>query len=242
MTPAPAVEDGPGSTSSQLAAARQEVLGRIATACVRAGRDPAGVRLLAVSKGVPVEKLRLAGQIGLLDFGENRVQEAASKVAALPDARWHLIGRLQSNKAGRAVDLFHTVQSVDSLQLAGRLARLAETAGRRLPVYLQVNVDGDPAKSGFEPGQLAQGLAQVADLERLELRGLMTIGRAVERPADARRTFAALRELGAGLRAAEPRLGAELSMGMSDDYEMAVEEGATVVRIGRALFGERPAP
>ena len=157
-------------------------------------------------------------------------------------AKWHLIGHLQSNKATRAAQLFDVIESVDSISLAQRLAAAAHDArdGRPLPVYLQVNVDRDPDKQGFDPDALAGELPQIAGLPGLELAGLMTVGRLVDRAEDARRTFRRLRELSVQLRGHEPRLGAGLSMGMSDDFEVAVEEGATLVRVGRALFGERP--
>lgn len=152
-----------------------------------------------------------------------------------------MIGRLQSNKAMRAARLFDVVESVDSIALAERLSNAVPEArdGRSLPVYLQVNIDRDPDKQGFDPDDLAAALPSIAGLRWLELAGLMTVGRLVERAEDARRTFRALRELGERLRAADSRLGPGLSMGMSDDFEVAVEEGATMVRIGRALFGER---
>jgi PLP dependent protein len=193
-----------------------------------------------VTKGVPIDRARQAYDLGLTDLAENRVQEAEAKVTELPQAHWQLVGHLQSNKAGRAVDLFWCVQSVDSVGLATRLARLATEAGKApFPVYLQVNVDDDAAKAGFSSPALDSALPYVAALPGLELRGLMTVGRLASRPEDARPTFVALRELSARLRASNPRLGAGLSMGMSDDFEIAVEEGATVVRVGRALFGER---
>jgi PLP dependent protein len=153
-----------------------------------------------------------------------------------------MIGRLQSNKVTRAASIFDVIESVDSVGLAQRLAAATHDArdGRALPVYLQVNVDGDPAKAGFHPDVLATEIAAIAGLVELELAGLMTIGRLVDRPDDARRTFRILRELSTLLRAQEPRLGPGLSMGMSDDFEIAVEEGATLVRVGRALFGDRP--
>jgi len=178
---------------------------------------------------------------GITTLGENRVQEAEDKVVAVQGALWHLVGHLQSNKAARAVRLFDVIESVDSVDLAARLSALAqeERAGRRLPVYLQVNVDRDPQKAGFDPGALETQLPQLLDLSGLEIRGLMTVGRLANRPEDARPTFRSLRELSDRLRQADPRLGAGLSMGMSDDYEVAVEEGATIVRVGRALFGER---
>ena len=154
-----------------------------------------------------------------------------------------MVGHLQSNKVARAVRLFDVIQSVDSVELAQRLGELAQHArdGRPLPVYLQVNVDRDLDKQGFEPEGLEAGLAVLADIGGLEIRGLMTVGRLVGRPEDARSTFRKLRELSAHLRKMDPRLGAGLSMGMSHDFEVAVEEGATVVRIGRALFGDRVA-
>jgi pyridoxal phosphate enzyme (YggS family) len=196
---------------------------------------------VAVTKTVPVERLRAAAAAGIGLFGENRVQEAAEKIAALPDASWHLVGHLQSNKARRAVELFSAVESVDSVELARRLDGMADLrAGGRLPIYLQVNVDDDPAKAGFAERELADALPVLAALEHIELAGLMTVGRLVADPEQARPTFVRLRELSATLRHHETRLGAGLSMGMTDDFEVAVEEGATVVRIGRAIFGERP--
>jgi pyridoxal phosphate enzyme (YggS family) len=197
--------------------------------------------LLPVSKGVSAERLRVALDLGLVAFGENRVQEAQAKADALGGrARWQLIGHLQSNKAARAVELFEAVHSVDSLGLAQRLDRVVSETGRLpLAVYLQVNVDADPAKAGFAPADLERILPALADLPGLRLAGLMTIGRLTERAEDAGPTFAALRGLSERLRRDEPRLGGGLSMGMSLDFEVAVEEGATVVRVGRALFGPR---
>ena len=224
-----------------LRGARQRVLDRIADACVRVGRDPATVTLVAVSKTVPAERLRDAVEAGLELFGENRVQEALDKLPEVPSARWHLVGPLQSNKARRAVEAFEVIQTVDSVALATRLDRLAgELSMEPLPVLLQVNVDGDPAKSGFRLQDLAAAAGELASLGRLDVRGLMTIGREVARPEDARPTFASLRELSRTLGDVWSGLGPELSMGMSDDYPIAVEEGATIVRVGRALFGERP--
>jgi pyridoxal phosphate enzyme (YggS family) len=200
------------------------------------------VTLLAVSKTVPPERLVEALAAGQQIFAENRVQEAEPKVARVPGARWHLVGHLQSNKARRALELFEVIGSLDSLELAQRLDRLAGELGReQVPVYLQVNVDDDPGKEGFAPDRLEAELPSLADLPRLEPVGLMTVGRLVAEPEEARPTFVRLRELSARLRQAEPRLGPGLSMGMSDDFEVAVEEGATLVRVGRALFGDRPA-
>lgn len=222
--------------------ARARVLEAIGEACARAGRAPASVALVAVSKTVPPERLRAAVAAGLDVLGENRVQEAVAKAPEVPGARWHLVGPLQSNKARRAVELFDVVQSVDSVELAARLDRIAAELrpGRPLPVLLQVNVDGDPAKAGVGPADVAAVLDAFAALPSLDPRGLMTIGRLTSDPGEARRTFAGLRELSERLRARGARLGPELSMGMSDDYPLAIEEGATIVRVGRALFGERP--
>jgi pyridoxal phosphate enzyme (YggS family) len=185
--------------------------------------------------------LRAAVAAGLTTFGENRVQEAEGKVVDVPGASWHLVGHLQSNKATRAVALFDAVQSVDSLDLARRLGRLAHDGrdGRALPIYLQVNVDRDPNKQGFDPVALNANSRELLAVEGLEFLGLMTVGRQVEDAGEARPTFRGLRELSEHLRRLDRRLGAGLSMGMSDDFEVAVEEGATVVRIGRALFGSR---
>jgi pyridoxal phosphate enzyme (YggS family) len=239
---------GPGpyrfdpAEAASLAVARARVLERIHHACRRVGRNPDGVRLVAVSKTVPVERLRAALAAGLTTLGENRVQEGATKAEALPDAAWHLIGPLQSNKARRAVEVFSTIQSVDGADLARRLDRLVAELrpGRPLPVLLQVNVDADPAKAGFAPGDLAAVVPGILALPNLSFEGLMTVGRLVDNPSAARSTFVALRGLSEKLRRTGAALGPELSMGMSDDFEVAIEEGASIVRIGRALFGARP--
>jgi len=227
-----------------LRRARSTVLDRIAEASARVGRTPSGVTLVAVSKTVAVDRIRAAVAAGLTVLGENRVQEAAAKVPDVDGATWHLVGPLQSNKARRAIELFDVIESVHSGELATRLDQVARTTtGRpRLPVLLQVNVDRDPAKAGFVPDAMAASIEHLDGLTALDYRGLMTIGRLVADPEAARSTFVALRVLADRLRARWPRLGPELSMGMSDDFEVAVEEGATIVRVGRALFGDRPAP
>jgi pyridoxal phosphate enzyme (YggS family) len=246
--------DAPVADPAEIARferARQDVLARIAAACARSGRDPSAIALVAVSKTVPAERIRAALAAGQSTFGENRVQEGEAKRPLVGGGTWHLIGPLQGNKARRAIEAFDVVESVDSIDLARRLDRLVrevrgiDPAGlvdddRRLSVLLQVNVDADSAKAGFTPELLAAALPELAGLGALRLDGLMTIGRLVEDPEDARPTFRRLRELAAAAREGEPAVGAELSMGMSDDYPVAVEEGATVVRVGRALFGERP--
>jgi pyridoxal phosphate enzyme (YggS family) len=239
---------------TELRRARERVLGRIADACARAGRSPSEVTLVAVSKTVAAERVRAAVDAGFTVLGENRVQELVAKAAEVTDATWHLIGPLQSNKARRAVEVASVIESLDTIELARRLDRLVRevrglalegpaAADARLPVFLQVNVDDDPAKSGFSAEALPEALGALTELAALEVRGLMTVGRLVASAPDARPTFVGLRELSASLRAGVDGgiLGAALSMGMSDDFEIAVEEGATVVRVGRAIFGARPA-
>ena len=224
-----------------FARARDEVLGRISAAAARSGRDPAVVTLVAVCKTVSVDRVRAAVAAGLVVLGENRVQEAAAKIPEVPGASWHLIGPLQSNKARRAVELFDVIESVHDEDLARRLDGIAQATpgGRQIPVLLQVNVDRDPAKAGFDPAALEAAIERLDSLGGLDVRGLMTIGRLATNPEEARPTFASLRALSERLRARWPRIGPELSMGMTDDFEVAVEEGATIVRVGRALFRDR---
>jgi len=254
----PGAADSPDPAAvAEFVTARVHVLAAIADACARSGRDAADVTLVAVSKTVDVVQLRAALAAGLTTLGENRVQEAEEKVPAVPGGRWHLIGPLQANKARRAVAIFDVIESVDSVALAIRLDRLAGELrpGRPLPILLQVNVDADPAKAGFKPDDLASALPALVVLPNLDLRGVMTVGRFVTTTEEARSTFRALRALSERLRAPAPPparfganaatasargLGPALSMGMSDDYPVAIEEGATLVRVGRALFGERP--
>lgn len=221
--------------------AREAVLDRIAAACALVGRDPAEVTLVAVSKTVDAERLRVAVAAGLTILGENRVQEVVDKRPSVPGATWHLIGPLQSNKARRALEVFDVIQSIASVELAERLDRLAGEVrpGDRVPILVQVNVDGDPTKAGVAAGAAAALVDRSLALPRLDVRGFMTIGRFGASAEQSRLTFRTLRELAAELRAGRPGLGSELSMGMSDDFEIAVQEGATIVRVGRALFGER---
>jgi pyridoxal phosphate enzyme (YggS family) len=227
-----------------FAAARERVLAAVREACARAGRDPAGVTLVAVSKTVAAERLVAAVAAGLTTLGENRVQEGESKAALVPGATWHLIGPLQSNKAKRALATFAVIQSVDTVELAERLDRLAGEVrpNALVPILLQVNVDRDPAKAGLDPDDLERGLERLDACHRLDVRGLMTVGRFVDDPEAARPTFVALRRLSDRVRLRWAGLGPDLSMGMSDDYPIAIEEGATIVRVGRALFGDRPHP
>lgn len=223
-------------------AARAEVRGRIAAAAARVGRDPGNVTLVAVSKTHPAEVVQAAIDAGLTVLGENRVQEAVDKVRGTTGGTWHLIGPVQGNKARRALETVDVLESVDSLELARRLDRIAAEVrpGERVPVLLQVNVADDPAKAGFARDEVRAVLGELLDLPGLRVDGLMTIGPLVDEAEAARPTFASLRELADELRARDGRLGPHLSMGMTDDFEVAVEEGATIVRVGRALFGARP--
>lgn len=208
----------------------------------RAGRDPAAVTVVAVSKTVPAERLRAAVAAGIVELGENRVQEAGPKVAALGHGlTWHLIGHLQRNKAAAAVRLFDMIHSVDSLDLATALDRQAARLGKQQRVLLQVNVSGEQSKSGFTPVALRTAAAQVAVLPHLRPEGLMTIAPLGAGESALHDVFGTLRALHRELAPAFPgEAWQHLSMGMSDDYEIAVAEGATLVRVGRAIFGERP--
>jgi pyridoxal phosphate enzyme (YggS family) len=206
------------------------VRARIAAAPARAGRDPASVTLVAVGKTKPLEDLLAAATAGITHFGENRVQEAEAKFPSLPPGvTRHLIGPIQSNKANRAAKIADVVQTVDAPDIARRLARGAETAGKRLRVLIEVRLGGEATKAGVDPEGAAALADEVRAIPALDLAGLMTI----PPPGETRPHFAALRRLA-------ERLGlAELSMGMSDDFEAAIEEGATLVRIGTAIFGRR---
>lgn len=218
------------SRAGELAGRLAEVRGRIEAAARRAGRDPSAVTLVAVTKTKPLDDLLAAYEAGVRDFGENRVQEAEAKFPHLPaDAVRHLIGPIQSNKANKAARLADVVHAVDSADIARRLARAAANEKRRLAVYVEVNTGGEETKAGVTPASVAALVEAVRALPELDLRGLM----AIPPPGDTRPHFALLRRL------AESLGLAGLSMGMSDDYEAAVEEGATVVRVGTALFGHR---
>lgn len=213
---------------------------RIAAACARAGRDASEVTLLAVSKTHPSETIRAAVDCGQLLFGENKIQEAKAKIPLCPGkARWQFIGHLQSNKVRDAVELFEMIQGVDSLSIAKEISKRAEQAARTMPVLLEVNVAGEGSKFGYAPEKLLAELNELNALPRIEIHGLMAIPPYVSLPEKARPYFQKLR----GLKTeCEQILGAplpHLSMGMSGDFEVAIEEGATIVRIGTALFGER---
>ena len=224
-----------------LAANLEAIRHRIAAACARAGRDPAEVTLLAVSKGQPPEVIRAAAGLGLTLFGENKVQEAKLKIGQCPPRlQWHMIGHLQSNKARDAVHFFQMIQSVDTRALAEEINRLADRAAKTMPVLLEVNVAGESTKHGFKPGQVLAELEAVNALPRIEIHGLMTIAPWTPEPEKVRPIFRRMRELKTEC---EQHLGAplpHLSMGMSGDFEIAIEEGATLVRLGTALLGQRP--
>lgn len=216
---------------------------RMALAAQRVGRDPERVTLVAVSKHVTPERIAEAVAAGQLLFGENYLQEAQEKIGQLPAAlRWHFIGHLQSNKAKLAAELFHMVETVDRIKLARLLNQYAAEAKRVLPVLAQVNVGREPQKAGVLPEEAEQLLREMAALPHLEVRGLMTMPPFFDQPEAARPYFRELRLLAEKL-AGKGLLGSrgtiELSMGMSGDFEVAIEEGATLVRVGTALFGAR---
>ncbi len=212
----------------------EDVRRRIELAAERAGRSPQEITLVAVTKTLPPSAVEAAFRAGVRHFGENRVQEAEQKICRLaslaPRPTWHLVGHLQSNKAKTAVDIFDIIQSVDSVRLAETLSRHAK---KTLPILLEVNVSGEASKYGFQTSDLATALKQITGLPNLRVEGLMTVAPAVSDPERVRPVFRRLREFAhdVGLK--------HLSMGMSDDFEVAIEEGATMVRIGRAIFGER---
>ena len=226
---------------SELQENLTRIRSRIDQACERSGRQPDSVRLMAVSKNQPPERVAEAASAGLTLFGENRIQDAKVKIPLCPSQlEWHFIGHLQSNKSRDAVSLFQVVQGVDSLALAEELQKQAVKQARSLPILLEVNVSGESSKFGWNPDRLLAELPQLNALNRLEVHGLMTIAPYAVDPEQVRPIFRRLREL---RDRCTDLLGAPLpvlSMGMSGDLEVAIEEGATLVRVGTALFGERP--
>jgi PLP dependent protein len=229
------------SQKSEIATRLERVRGRIAQAARRAGRDPESIRLILASKTQTPEAIREAYRAGAREFGENYVQEAIRKREALADLtniRWHLIGHLQTNKAKLAVQCFDLIETLDSERIADAISRARPQP--LMPVLIEVNVAGEASKSGVAPDAVGALIAAVRD--RVEVRGLMTIPPPLapgDDPARSRRYFAALRELRDRLAAATGLALSGLSMGMTDDFEIAIEERATIVRIGRAVFGER---
>jgi pyridoxal phosphate enzyme (YggS family) len=220
-----------------VAAAIGTVRARIAAACGRSGRDPGDVALIGATKTVPVETIAEAMAADLTVFAENYVRELAAKAAVLPEARWHFVGRLQTGTVARVADLADTVQSAEPGTALSKLSRRAESAGRVVPCLVQVDLTG--RRQGVDPEEVTRFMAEASTLTGIRLVGLMTVPPFTPDPEDARAFFARLRELRDRLVPTWPTLR-ELSMGMSADFEIAVEEGATMVRVGTALFGERP--
>lgn len=229
------------SAEPGVAARLASIRERIAAAARRGGRDPAEVTLVGASKRQPDDRLRAARAAGLEVFGENRVQEAEAHREVVAGADWHLIGPLQSNKAAAAAEIFSTIHSIDRLKIARKLDRAAGARGRRLTCFLEVNLGDEGSKAGFSPGTLARDAAPIAGLEHLVVVGLMAIPPFPDDPEESRPWFRRLRELSDEL-SRRPEWGSwpgKLSMGMSADYEVAIEEGATHVRVGTDLFGAR---
>jgi pyridoxal phosphate enzyme (YggS family) len=234
-----------GSGRSALAASLAAVQRRIADAAARGGRDPGEVRLVAVTKGWPGDVVTDALALGLTRLGENRIQEAEPKIAAHPEAEWHLLGPIQSNKVRRAVAVFDTLQAIDSFELLGRINDVSGELGRRPRVLWQVNLTVDPTRHGMAVERFEAALRSAALVEAIraaaevEVTGLMGIAPFVARPEDVRPAFRTLARLHRALQEALGRPLPDLSMGMSGDFEVAVEEGATFIRVGTALFGQR---
>ena len=245
-----------------IAANLVDVHARIESAASRAGREPSDITLVAVSKTVEPERILVAYELGMRTFGENRVEEGEVKIPLLRERfqgegqslpAWHLIGHLQSRKSARALALFDLIHSVDSVRLASRISRQAGEAGKVVPILLEVNVSGEPSKYGFplalgaddglQAARFISEAEQVLALPGLDVRGLMTIAPMMPDPEETRPYFRWLREWRDRL---AERFSAhalpELSMGMTDDFEIAIQEGATLLRLGRAIFGPRPAP
>lgn len=219
----------------------ENIRSRIAAAAARAGRPPSAVRLVAVSKTHPPGVVAQAAKLGQTLFGESRVQEAREKIPALSgDLEWHFIGHLQRNKVRQALPLFSLFHGVDRLEVAQAMDRIAGETNLRVRALLEVNIAGEASKFGYAPDLLRRELPRLLELPRVEIRGLMAMAPHADDPESARPVFRALRHLRDDLRQASGRDLPEMSMGMSGDFEIAVEEGATLVRIGTALFGERP--
>jgi pyridoxal phosphate enzyme (YggS family) len=227
-----------------LAVRLADVRARVRAAAQKSGRQPDEVRLIAISKTHPASVIKQVCQLGATDFGENRVQEAEGKIVEIgrEKVRWHLVGHLQANKARRAVNLFDVIHSVDTLDLAQRLDRLCvEESRESLPVLIQVDLGHEETKSGIEESELTHMVESLGPLTRVKLIGLMTLPPFFDDPEQSRAFFRRLRELRDELnqRGAFGERTGELSMGMTHDFEVAIEEGATMVRIGTAIFGER---
>lgn len=243
MTPETVTESGCSQPGESIRQRIDRVRARIDAAAGRSGRDPERIRLVAVSKTVAADRVREAAEAGLREFGENRVQEAKGKIANLPSGlSWHMVGSLQRNKARLAGKLFHMVQSVDRLSLAELLADAARPETVPLAILIQVNIAGEPQKSGVTPPDLPELLRNLSRLEGVRVEGLMAIPPYLPEPEASRPHFRALRCLAEEIdRLAIPGISMKvLSMGMSADFEVAIEEGATLIRLGTAIFGARP--
>jgi pyridoxal phosphate enzyme (YggS family) len=226
----------------EIRARLEAIRHRMEEACRRAGRDPGTVRCVAVSKTRTVEEIREVVSGGVTDLGENRVQEAESKHEAVaPSVRWHLVGHLQANKARKAVQIFDVIHSLDSIEIGRRLDRFGRELGKVQSVLIQVDLASEETKFGLPESELATALEELESCSNLRLEGLMLLPPYLPDPEDVRPFFRRLRGLSEEARQRGSALGAELSMGMSHDFEVAIEEGATWVRLGTALFGERPA-
>lgn len=222
----------------------RKIRARIANTALACGRSPESITLLAITKTFPVETISRAIEAGQRHFGENRVQEAEPKILALASRahlEWHMVGHLQSNKARRAAEVFDVIHSVDSIKLAEKLGQTSVTLGKQLSVLLQVDLGHEPTKFGIDPKEIREILAAILNLKGIRVNGLMIIPPFFENPEQARPCFAQLRDLRDALESEQPAcLGQQqLSMGMSHDFEVAIQEGSTLVRIGTAIFGER---
>ena len=227
---------------TDIAANVNKIKQRIAVAAVRVGRDPHSIKLMAVTKTVPPERILKAIEAGVTLLGENYVQEAKDKIALIGDsARWHMIGHLQTNKAKYAVKLFDCIHSVDRLELAQELDRRARPGGSKINILVEVNVSGEQTKNGVPALEAMDLIQRLSHLDNLAVHGLMTMAPYADNPENSRPYFKALRNLRNDIL----RTGIigirmeELSMGMTDDFEVAIEEGSTIIRVGRAIFGER---
>lgn len=233
----------PATTEQEFRQALAEVYDNISAAAIRSDRDPQEIRLLPVSKTVPEERLRAAYAAGMTQLGENKVQEAQAKAQAMTDldVHWAIIGPLQSNKTRDVAEFAHEFQALDRIRIARRLDVQLKEFGRSLDVYVQVNVSGEETKSGLEPDEVEDFMEQLVEFDALHIKGFMTMALHTQDEHIMRQNFSALRQMRDDLRARKPHLIGEggLSMGMTNDYEIAIEEGATVVRVGTAIFGAR---
>jgi len=224
-----------------LSANYQKLQQQIHDACLRAGRDSREVKLVAVTKRVPLEKIKEAVSLGIKDLGENRLQEALAKLDQFQEkVDWHFVGHLQTNKVGDALQRFSLIHSLDRMKLAGKLENWAKERGKVVSALVQVNVSGETSKFGVDPAEVKDFLVELRSLQGLRVSGLMAMAPLVDDPEEARPYFRRLRELRQEANCLEGISLEHLSMGMTNDFTVAIEEGATLVRLGTALFGPRP--